>query len=214
MEGILIMTQQKRYDNCVDCGEYTHIFGRDRCKKCHGKFWRNQPGWKENHAARMREERKNKPEMYKAIETRRQQTSKRINWRRKYQKEYYRDNPEVFLKAKKKWEDKHPGLWARYAHMRRSRERKLEYTLTDQEWEEIKKSHHYLCIYCGGQFDNLTRDHWIPLIKGGGFTKENIVPACGSCNSRKRDMTGDEFMELLDLQEWERMKMEFEKVCA
>ena len=36
-------------------------------------------------------------------------------------------------------------------------------------------------------FDRPTRDHVIPISKGGNNTKENIVPACGSCNSKKKD---------------------------
>ena len=30
-----------------------------------------------------------------------------------------------------------------------------------------------------------TKDHVIPISKGGHNTKENIVPACQSCNNKK-----------------------------
>ena len=33
--------------------------------------------------------------------------------------------------------------------------------------------------------ERLTQDHVIPLSKGGQHIKENIVPACPSCNSKK-----------------------------
>lgn len=206
--------KKKRYDNCVDCGEYAHIRGRDRCNKCIQRLYMSSPENKKRHAEQEKQRRVDNLEKVREQDRRRAKTDKRRNWRKKYQKGYYRDNPEIFIKAKKKWEDKHPGLWARYTQIRRNRESELAYTLTDSEWEEIKKSYHYLCIYCDGQFENLVREHWIPLTRGGGFTKENIVPACQPCNSRKKDMTGDEFMELLDLQEWEWMKLEFDKVCA
>jgi 5-methylcytosine-specific restriction endonuclease McrA len=46
----------------------------------------------------------------------------------------------------------------------------------------------YLCLYCGRDFhrQQLTRDHVMPLSKGGRDTWENVVAACFHCNSRKR----------------------------
>ncbi len=45
----------------------------------------------------------------------------------------------------------------------------------------------YLCMYCGGTFNNhsLTRDHVIPISKGGKDRWSNVVSACRSCNTRK-----------------------------
>ena len=49
----------------------------------------------------------------------------------------------------------------------------------------------HLCLYCGQAFSRgqLTRDHVIPLSHGGGDVWENVVTACGNCNSRKADRT-------------------------
>lgn len=33
----------------------------------------------------------------------------------------------------------------------------------------------------------LQQEHWLALSKGGEFSKENIVCACGSCNQSKGD---------------------------
>ncbi len=48
-----------------------------------------------------------------------------------------------------------------------------------------------LCLYCGGEFSrpHLTRDHVLPLSKGGQDTWENVVAACYLCNSRKGNRT-------------------------
>ncbi len=45
----------------------------------------------------------------------------------------------------------------------------------------------YLCIYCGKKFNNsaLTRDHVIPLSKGGKDKWSNVVTACRHCNTQK-----------------------------
>jgi len=44
-----------------------------------------------------------------------------------------------------------------------------------------------LCMYCGGQFRDadLTRDHVIPISKGGKDRWSNVVTACRHCNIRK-----------------------------
>jgi 5-methylcytosine-specific restriction endonuclease McrA len=44
-----------------------------------------------------------------------------------------------------------------------------------------------LCMYCGDHFSRgeLTRDHVIPLSKGGGDIWQNVVTACLACNVRK-----------------------------
>ncbi|MGH8052543.1 MAG: HNH endonuclease [Stenotrophomonas sp.] len=48
-----------------------------------------------------------------------------------------------------------------------------------------------LCLYCGHQFSrpHLTRDHVMPISKGGQDTWENVVSACFHCNSRKSNRT-------------------------
>jgi 5-methylcytosine-specific restriction endonuclease McrA len=49
----------------------------------------------------------------------------------------------------------------------------------------------YSCLYCGRHRSGLrgreflTRDHVIPLSRGGDNTWDNVVTACSSCNNRK-----------------------------
>lgn len=49
----------------------------------------------------------------------------------------------------------------------------------------------HLCLYCGQQFhrQQLTRDHVMPVSRGGQDTWENVVSACFHCNSRKANRT-------------------------
>lgn len=51
-----------------------------------------------------------------------------------------------------------------------------------------------LCLYCGEAFPRalLTRDHVIPLSRGGLDRWENVVTACRACNHRKDDAMLDE----------------------
>lgn len=45
------------------------------------------------------------------------------------------------------------------------------------------------CSYCLQPFPALERDHIDPTSKGGADIPDNIVPACRSCNSKKKDRT-------------------------
>ena len=51
------------------------------------------------------------------------------------------------------------------------------------------------CYYCQKvlQKKDVTMDHIIPLARGGLSQRQNIVPCCKSCNSKKQDKTAAEF---------------------
>tara|TARA_Y100000310_G_C20574358_1_gene759723 strand:- start:77 stop:1105 length:1029 start_codon:yes stop_codon:yes gene_type:complete len=66
-----------------------------------------------------------------------------------------------------------------------------------EEWEALKKKHGNRCVLCGISekdlaivwigtgFTKLTKDHIIPIRKGGTDYIGNIQPLCVSCNARK-----------------------------
>jgi 5-methylcytosine-specific restriction endonuclease McrA len=45
----------------------------------------------------------------------------------------------------------------------------------------------HLCMYCGGEFpeSHLTRDHVVPMSRGGADRWSNVVSACRVCNAKK-----------------------------
>lgn len=43
----------------------------------------------------------------------------------------------------------------------------------------------YTCQYCSKKSNNMTIDHVIPKNRGGTDTWENLVAACGKCNTKK-----------------------------
>ena len=49
----------------------------------------------------------------------------------------------------------------------------------------------HLCLYCGRECHRpqLTRDHVLPVSRGGRDVWENVVAACFQCNSRKGNRT-------------------------
>ncbi len=56
------------------------------------------------------------------------------------------------------------------------------------------------CHYCGGNFppEELTMDHLVPVSRGGKASRNNVVPACKECNSRKKYLLPIEWEEFLN----------------
>lgn len=116
----------------------------------------------------------------------------------------FRAHPEKQQARVRAWGLRHPGAKTAYSRtyrakypertlevsriqvsQRRARKRQLPATLTILQWEAILVAYKGRCAYCGKKAPKLTQDHVVPVSKGGGYTAENIVPACKSCNSRK-----------------------------
>jgi len=51
-----------------------------------------------------------------------------------------------------------------------------------------------VCAYCGGRFhfDNLTREHIVPVSRGGLDTWMNCITACRTCNGQKGNRLPEE----------------------
>jgi 5-methylcytosine-specific restriction endonuclease McrA len=100
--------------------------------------------------------------------------------RSEYGRLYATANPDVMLEKQRK---------------RRARKLDANGSFTEAQFQEKLAQHGSRCFYCGkplGQGD-VTRDHYIPLARGGSDSIENIVPACMSCNCRKRTKLPEEF---------------------
>lgn len=179
---------------CIECGESTKHYGKGKCSKCYRKEYQQRPEVKQRHAKQERKRRKEKRETYLISERKRAKTKKRIEWKRKYQKKYYEENKEHLLAYQREYR-KDTKRMTTYKMRRRSRERGLLATLTPEDWDRILEEHDYKCHYCNEPHDELEREHRIPASRGGGFTPENIVPACPRCNRSKGDKTEEEFLE-------------------
>lgn len=51
--------------------------------------------------------------------------------------------------------------------------------------EIVKREHNYRCVYCGKSANSI--DHVTPLVMGGSWRKENLLPSCKRCNFIKSD---------------------------
>lgn len=112
-------------------------------------------------------------------------------------REHYIANRDDYLARSKKWAKENIE---QYRHTQtiaqRRRRTRLMGMLTYAEWQEIKEKFNHCCAYCGKKYTRLTRDHVIPVAKRGYNTKDNVVPACKSCNSRKQAKDVTEFVSM------------------
>jgi len=103
---------------------------------------------------------------------------------------YQINNREKRADNQRIWRDKNPDKvraydWARERRLNNTPE-ELKPSFEDLlAWKEL---YGQSCCYCGTT-ENLTLEHIVPISKGGLHMLDNILWACGSCNSSKHDET-------------------------
>ena len=88
--------------------------------------------------------------------------------------------------AHRRWKAKNPERMAHLKARRYAREKGAEGRHTLEEWEALKESANQKCLNCREEKE-LTKDHIIPLSKGGTDYIDNIQPLCRNCNSKKHN---------------------------
>lgn len=104
-----------------------------------------------------------------------------------YNREYYLKNKQKIYHYTKTWRENNRERSVQQVVVRMSRVRGAEGSYTLQEWQEVKEKFNFCCALCGKNESEvkLTRDHIIPITKGGSNYISNIQPLCGPCNSHK-----------------------------
>lgn len=105
-------------------------------------------------------------------------------------------NPEKARAAVRRWESHNPDLVAHYRAGWRARKKGNGGSHTLTEWRDKCAEFGNRCAYCR-ESKKLSKDHDVPLSRGGTDDIANIIPACRLCNSKKRTRTGDEFRALM-----------------
>lgn len=128
---------------------------------------------------------RNNPEPAK-VRARRRRIEKKVELQVWYK--VYNRRPDVMerhrISQRGKYRPNHHLAVIRY----RSRKRNLPDTFSAEEWEFALQYFGHSCAYCGSS-ERLTVDHFVPLTSPEcpGTVAENMIPACLSCNSSKRD---------------------------
>ena len=79
------------------------------------------------------------------------------------------------------------------------KEREKSRALRKSRWWQNRLSQG-CCHYCGGNFapEDMTMDHLVPVSRGGKASRNNVVPACKDCNSRKKYLLPIEWEEYVN----------------
>lgn len=110
-------------------------------------------------------------------------------------RQYRRNHPEVLRQQTRNYRATERGKSAKAAadHNRRVRKEGRFSNITTADIERIKNESGGRCFYCR-KVRPLTIDHYEPLYLGGKHILENLVCACGSCNSRKHIKRASDFL--------------------
>jgi hypothetical protein len=104
---------------------------------------------------------------------------------------YRKENKEKVKASIKAWiernKERYREICAINSHQRRANAKQLPSSFTKEQWKDCKHEFGQCCAYCGKYSKKLTQEHFIPVSKGGEFTINNIIPACGPCNYSKQD---------------------------
>jgi 5-methylcytosine-specific restriction endonuclease McrA len=102
-------------------------------------------------------------------------------------KKWHTSNPEKVKLLFKNWCKNNPEKYKHHNALNSYRRRGALGSHTYTEWSELKIKYNFTCPHCGRKEPEiqLTRDHIIPIIKGGTNYISNIQPLCRSCNCSK-----------------------------
>jgi 5-methylcytosine-specific restriction endonuclease McrA len=90
-------------------------------------------------------------------------------------------------------DDSHPVAQGRLTAMSAARELGRH---TGAEWNALVRTSPRKCPYCGVPLNlfNRTKDHKVPVARGGSDAIDNLEPICWECNASKGDRTHEEFV--------------------
>lgn len=161
-----------------------------RCKECICKYYSRY--YTENHERVKNSKNEMSKEYYESnratiIEKRRKRFEAQPEVIIAKRARYYLNKREHFLTKRREYVKTDEGKAKKKIHdqIRRAKGQKLESNFTLDDWKRCLIHFDNRCSYCDKQ-RILTREHFIPLVNGGEYTINNIIPACKSCNSKKR----------------------------
>lgn len=146
----------------------------------------SQRKWNEKNRAKVRAVNKRHRDAHT------EQTQERQRRHRDARREYALAHPEQMAAYSKKWRQTHPEMTRAANQKRRARLRLVVNDFTLDEWLTIVTQQDGLCFYCGCEAD-LEQEHKVPISRGGGHTRDNIVGSCATCNRKKGTKAADEF---------------------
>lgn len=106
--------------------------------------------------------------------------------KRKKNNEYKRNNKDKIRQIHSVYKKNNRDRFNVYDQKRRSRKKKLAASFTHKDWQSVLDTFDHSCAYCGST-EEIQQEHYIPVSANGTYTKDNIIPACATCNQSKND---------------------------
>lgn len=125
---------------------------------------------------------KKNPEQAKAIRIKTK--AKNRDKLREYGRKYYAEHKEEMRIKLLAWRRANKARVVQQVLDRNAKRRGNGGSHTLQEWRDLQEKYGHRCAFCKRETD-LTRDHIVPVSKGGTDDISNIQPLCRPCNSRK-----------------------------
>lgn len=119
-------------------------------------------------------------------------------------KEWHEKNKEKHRNLKRKWYEENKELFRVYCVRYQHKKRELPYDFTNSDWKQALDFFGYSCAYCGEFSETFHKEHIIPVSKGGGFVRSNIIPSCASCNLSKHNNDFEDWYKNKDFYSVER----------
>lgn len=172
---------------CRDCNEAkdTSLFYKNstyktgfssRCKEC-TKRWA-----KEYRLSNIEAAKKRRKDAY--WRNRADNIRKAVAWNR--------DNKEKRIVIKNNWRSRNRELTNHLTKKYQARRKGAVGSHSLEEWLDLCRNSDNRCLCCGRK-GKLTKDHIIPLSRGGSDYINNIQPLCVSCNSSKGNRSSANF---------------------
>lgn len=195
-----IREYQRQYDKVYYQENKEHIrrLGNKHYHENKEQYRKNSKKWRERNKGYMSEYHKSWRE-------------ENLEYVLNYGRKYHAENKDYLNEQTRLWRQNNRDRDSFYSKKRAELIKNLENDMTIEEWEEVIRSYGYKCAYCGMSQEEhqteynqvLHQDHVVPITKGGGFTKDNIVPACIVCNASKGNKDLDVWLEELGKQKEE-----------
>ena len=160
---------------CVNCSQEKKHKAKQLCEACYDRLYRKQ-NLERRRATEARYFQNNRDKVH----------TRKNRWRLEHLKQA--------RQCERNWERNNPERKAAADARLRARKHLLPDTFSGAEAKQLLST--LPCFYCGKKID-LTLDHFVPISRGGGTTRAQMVVACASCNSRKYDKLPEEIIRQL-----------------
>lgn len=179
--------------HCKECVHKAYLKDKERILAQHKTYYENNKEKSLESCKKYRDEHKEERRAYFQQYYIEHSETLKENHKKRYEEKADEINEKAKEYVKRVSQtERYKNYKRNYRQARESLKRNLENTLTEKEWQELIVLFNGVCAYCGKK-RKLTQDHIIPITKGGGYTKNNIIPCCGSCNSSKQNKNFEEW---------------------